>query len=203
MRRLITFALALLAIPSAFAQTCVHKDLSLTLTFITQIKRYKSPGNPLDSCRIMVKIVEKASHKAIQEISFGTQELYDGDFAKCRLVRSYVTGKNRKAIVIDDDYGDIVVADLNFDSREDLAIKSQNGNAGAYYTFYIQGPDKQFRIDHFLTDSVGIFPTSFNKAKRSLTVLIGGMWTTNNVYQLDKKGNWRLVRHRFYRTQVN
>ncbi len=51
------------------------------------------------------------------------------------------------------------MGDFNFDSTEDLAIRSEDGMAGTYYRFYVQGKDHWFRLDPFLTDSMQIVPT--------------------------------------------
>ena len=202
MHPLLSIGISLLLTPTMYAQTCIHKDLSPKFTFITQTKRIKQPDRVIDSGHVTIKIIDKASKKTIQVISLEIPELYDVDFAKCRLVRSYSTGKNKHDIITDTDYGDIIVADLNFDSREDLAVKSENGMAGTHYTFYIQGPDKQFRLDSFLTDSMNTFPCSFNKKRKTLTTLetAGAGWG-EQVYRLDtKKNKWSLIRHRFLRS---
>lgn len=75
----------------------------------------------------------------------------------------------RNAAILDTDFGDIVVADFNFESREDIAIRSDDENGGTYYRFYIQEKDKLFKLDSFLTDSMSIVPTYFNRTKKTLT----------------------------------
>jgi hypothetical protein len=200
--RPLLLTLSLFLLPRVYAQTCIHKDLSPTLTFITQTKRIKRPDNVFDSCNVTIKIIDKASKKTIQVISLETSDLYDGDYAKCRLVRSYSTGKNKHDTITDTDYGDMVIADLNFDQKEDIAVKSENGMAGTHYTFYVQGPDKQFRLDRFLTDSMQTFPFSFNKKRKTLTTLErAGVMCGEQVYRLDnKKNKWSMIRHRFLRS---
>jgi hypothetical protein len=114
---------------SAFGQTCIHGDLSRSLR-ITVTKRKSGDSAIVYQFPIEVTIIDKASKKKIQVISFKAIDLYPASFTKCNWVRSYSTGKNRNAIVRDTDFGDVVVADFNFDSREVIAIKSDDEFAG-------------------------------------------------------------------------
>jgi hypothetical protein len=184
---------------SIFGQTCVHDDLSRTLRVTTRIHRKAGDSDITHNWPIEVTIIDKVSKKTIQVISF-IATLYPEDFSKCSWARSYSTGKNRNAEVMDTDFGDIVVADFNFDSREDIAIKSDNENGGTYYRFYIQGKDKLFKLDSFLTDSMSIIPTYFNRAKMTLTTFqrAGARYEGEQIYRLDtRKNKWSLIRHRF------
>jgi len=187
-----------LLLTSTFGQTCIHDDLSSSLR-ITVTKR--KPGDSIlrSQVPIEVTIIDKASKKNVQVISFKATELYHKSFTKCNCVRSYSTGKNRNAIVTDTDFGDIVVADFNFDSREDIAIKSDEENSGTYYRFYLQGKDKLFRLDPFLTDSMSIVPTYFNKVRKTLTTYQrAGVRDAEQIYRMDMRTNkWHLIRHRF------
>ncbi|RYZ00342.1 MAG: hypothetical protein EOO11_01915 [Chitinophagaceae bacterium] len=84
-------------------------------------------------------------------------------------VRSYVTGYNRDKEALDNDYGDLVVADLNFDGREDLALKTDvGGTSGNYYTFFLQDDSGRFRKNDFLTDSVASFPGTIDARRKRL-----------------------------------
>jgi hypothetical protein len=185
--------------PAIFGQACTHDDLSKTLRIITQAKR--KPGDSVEAiqCPVEVTIIDKASNKIIQQISFKAPTLGYRSFVKCNCVRSYSTGKNRIAAIIGTDFGDIVVADFNFDSREDIAIRFDDENGGTYYRFYIQGKDRQFQLDSFLTDSMSIVPTYFNRAKKRLTTYrLAGVRDAENIYQLHVRENkWSLIRHRF------
>lgn len=165
MRILFTIFLSFL-LTSIFGQICIHDDLSKTLRITTEVKR--RPGDSIEAleCPVEVTIIDKVSKKTIQQISFKAYTLGYRSFVSCNCVRSYSTGKNRSAVITDTDFGDIVVADFNFDSREDIAVRSDDENGGTYYRFYIQGKDKQFRLDPFLTDSMQFVPTYFNKAKK-------------------------------------
>jgi hypothetical protein len=185
---------------SIFGQACIHDDLSQTLRIITKAKR--KPGDSLIAlqCPIEVTIIDKVSKKTIQQISFKAPTLGYRSFVKCNCVRSYSTGTNRNAVILDTDFGDIVVADFNFDSREDIAVRSDDENGGTYYRFYIQGKNRQFQLDSFLTDSMSLVPTYFNRTKKRLTTYqrAGARFEGEQIYQLDvRKNKWSMIRHRF------
>jgi hypothetical protein len=184
---------------SIFGQTCTHDDLSQTLRITTRALRKSGDSVLAHNCPIEVTIIDKASKKKIQKISFIAATLYSESFTKCNLVRSYSTGKNRNAAILDTDFGDIIVADFNFDSREDIAIRSDDENGGTYYRFYIQEKDKLFKLDSFLTDSMSIVPTYFNRTKKTLTTYQhAGVRLGEQLYRLDIRENkWSMIRHRF------
>lgn len=192
----------LFLLTSILGQTCTHDDLSHTLRFKIESRRPADDSTNGHDCTIIVTIINKASRKKIQIISFKGIEIYSSSFTKCSQVRSRSTWKNWKAPVMDTDFGDLVVADFNFDSREDLAIRSDDENSGTYYRFYIQGKDGSFTLDPFLTDSVSLVPTYFNPAKKTLTTYqvadVGH--EGEQVYRLDVRNNrWSMIRHRFIR----
>ena len=74
----------------------------------------------MDTCIVTVKIIKKETKKTIQMIHFGSGWLFDDAYNKCSDVRSYITGYNKKAMVQDSDFGSIIVADFNFDGKEDI-----------------------------------------------------------------------------------
>ncbi len=196
---LLTISFSLL-LTATFGQTCIHDDLSSTLRITSLAQR--QPGDSLIAfnCPVIVTISDKASKKTIQVITFTAIALYGKSFAKCNRVRSYVTGKNRNVEVVDTDFGDIVVADFNFDSREDIAIRSDDENGGTSYKFYIQGENKLFKLDSFLTDTMSFVPTYYNRVKRTLTTYqrAGARYEGEQVYRLDIRTNkWSMIRHRF------
>jgi hypothetical protein len=183
-----------------YGQICIHTDLSPKFSILNRSKRIKVKGQELDSCSIRVQIKDKRSNKILQELSFSSFLFNDDDWANCRSVRSYITGKNVKKEAIDNEYGDIIVADFNFDSREDIALKCDaGGNAGPYYNFYIQKPDGRFYLDPYLTDSMMLFPARFNGVKKTITTLghSGVGHVGENVYRFDAIENkWLHVSYR-------
>jgi len=159
----------------SYGQTCSHNDLSTKFDFRTTFRRLKSITTGYDSCIISINIVDKLTKKHTQTITLIPSA--DGDIFSdgdgCNSVRSYTTGKNVNAQSTDGDYGVFIIADFNFDSKEDIAVKNDvGGNSGPTYTYYIQNKNGQFLIDSYLTDNMEFFPTFFNKKKRTLTTVV-------------------------------
>ncbi len=157
--------------PSA-AQNCTHTRLSKQFNFRTYVKRGIS-DNGFDEAAVTVIVTDKATKKETQRINFKTERVFAEAFTNCTAVQSYATGFNTQRDNADSDYGDLVVADLNFDGREDLAIKTQEGsNSGSWYAYYLQDSTGKFRRNKYLSDEMGFFPAEMNKKKRTLTIVI-------------------------------
>jgi hypothetical protein len=176
-----TVFLALTAL-NIYGQTCIYTGLSKTFVFQTNIIRIKLDKEP-DSCLISVYIIIKTTEKTIQSIRFSSNFLLgDSSFVCCNNVRSYTTGKNINAEVIDNDYGDLIVADFNFDNKEDFAIKrEEGGNGGPLYNFYIQAENTTFTLDKYLSQTMIWFPANIDKGKRTLTTVVHA-----NAYQMSE-----------------
>ncbi|WP_345237366.1 FG-GAP repeat protein [Hymenobacter saemangeumensis] len=181
-------------------QVCTHPDLSNTLVFKTTLRRLKQPDGTLDSCIIRLAISNKLNQKPIQTISFSSNFLFASAFRQCRAVRSYLTGKNQDAPVVDNDYGDLIVADFNFDGREDVAVKNDSGgNGGPQYSYYLQTSSGKFILNKFLTNEMQFFPCSINKTRRTLTTQVhaGVNGLGETVFRLDgATQQWRVVSRR-------
>src|SRR5579862_3449625 len=157
MRIIACFILCWMAVTSGIAQTCTHSDLGRQLTIVTHSKRIATSF--ADSVIVKVSVRNKRSGSTPQQIVVVSHLFRSIDWCRCRDVRSYITGKNIRKVAIDNDFGDLIVVDFNFDGREDVALKTDGGgNGGPYYTFYRQDEKGHFQIDHFLTDSVSFFP---------------------------------------------
>lgn len=79
--------------------------------------------------------------------------------------------------------GDVVIADLNFDGREDIALISDHGYAD-FYTFYLQDASGRFEPNGSLTDNVRLFP-HIDQAHRTLHTfnLEGSEHTMERVFE--------------------
>lgn len=188
------------------AQTCLHTGLSKKFDFkITRVDIRKPNDTSLfGEKRISVEIYNKSDKRSFQSISFKSGELYD-DFKNCINDRSLITGKNKDAEVGDNDYGDIIVADVNFDGIEDLAIKDRwIGNIGAGYRFYLQTP-QGFKQNKYLTEEVVFFPWLLKpKSHLLITTVSPTPGTTIRTYgynAINKK--WRKVGERFVYHDTN
>lgn len=182
-----------------------HTELSKTFTFQSSIIRIYSDG--YDSNIVTLVVKNKNTKAIVYIVRFATDFLLgDSTFMNAN-IRSYTTGKNKEAVIPDNDYGDIVVADFNFDSREDFAVKREvGGNGGPIYNYYLQTADASFELDKFLSDTMKWFPGDFNKTKKTLTTWVhaSAVNLAETTYKLDPlTGKWsrysfRLVRYDEY-----
>jgi hypothetical protein len=150
----------------------MHRELSGTFNYLTNIKRIKTSNGDLDSCNVVIKVKSKDNSKIYFTIRFTTMFLFDSSYTQCNRTRSYITGINGGMQILDWDYGDLIVADFNFDNREDFAFKKEEFNAsGPIYDYYIQKSDSTFKREKFLSDSLPCFPHYFNRNEKTLTCM--------------------------------
>ncbi len=89
---------------------------------------------------------------------------------KLRLSRSYLTGKNENFDDLDNYCGEIVVADFNFDGKEDFATPiDQGASNGPHYAFYIQENENHFNLNSHLTNMLIWFPEKIDNDAKTLT----------------------------------
>jgi hypothetical protein len=179
-----------------YGQTCTHKELSNVFTFKTYIK--KNPENMHNpDCMIKIAIKEKSTNKTIQSIQFTSEMLFDSSYIHCNNVRSYTTGINKYTDVVDGDYGDLIVADFNFDDREDFAFKKgEGGNGGPLYIYYVQKADSTFIRDEFLCKNLDCFPCHFNKDNKILTTVcvFTAISVVKTIYKFDSlTDKWSII----------
>jgi hypothetical protein len=189
-----------LTVLTALGQTCTNTRLSNTFDFKTSINRIQF-GIKTDSCIITVFVKSKLTKLTVQTISFGTEyPLFKSSFVDCNNVRSYTTGINKNAEVVDNDFGDLIVADFNFDKKEDFAVKrEESGNGGPLYNYYIQTSPNKFKLDKFLSETMIFFPKEINKSKRTLTTLVhsSAVSVCETIYKFDSATNkWKEIGRR-------
>ena len=174
--------LAFIIIPQiALGQTCLHKNLSKEFNFEVKVRKIKKSKEEIDSNAVKVIVYNKITNKK-QELNFGASYLFQKTFINCKYVRSYSTGINKNAEIVDNDFGDIIIADFNFDNREDFAIKNDSGgNGGPTYNFYIQDANKNFKLDKFLTTEMAFFPSKIVAKNKRLVTYVHA-----NAYQLSE-----------------
>ena len=196
----LTFLFLLLTF-GAVSQNCLHQNLSKSFDFKTHLKRIHREGELIDTCVISVKIIEKKTKKIIQTIHFGSAFLFDDAYKKCSDVRSYITGYNENAMAFDSDFGSIIVADFNFDGKEDFALKNDSGgNSGPTYSFFLQNQNGKFIKDIFLSEQMEFFPSILNKKNKTLTTFVFVSYSRNSkmVYKYNsKKKIWKRIEHSF------
>ncbi len=152
------------------AQPVMYNDLSKKYFFKVIISKTVSDSTGIYRNPDMTLLILDRNKKIVQKITYKAGPLFDTAFGNKKNSRSYTTGARENAEVTDYDYGDLVIADLNFDGREDIAVKTDSGgDAGPWYTFFVQGSDGRFHKDNYLTDSVSSFPASINIKQLKLT----------------------------------
>ncbi|MES2064244.1 MAG: hypothetical protein V4456_20145 [Bacteroidota bacterium] len=163
-------------------------------------KHFNNAQSIVDSADVTLIIRDKKSGKLYQKISFGANYINEDVYKDCTKCRSYITGYHQKSEVLDYDYGDLIIADLNFDGREDIAIKNDSGgNGGPYYNFYLQGVNGQFILSQYLTTNMQSFPAEINAGSKTLTIQIHANVHQDQrntfKYNSDNK-KWRFIKHR-------
>lgn len=153
-----------------------------------------------DSSKIFIKVFDKDSKKMIDYIDIESRWLIMPPmFADCQNVRSLSTGVNVNKEVIDNEHGDFIIADFNFDDLDDFAIAVDfGGNGGTIYSFYVQRVNGKFELDQFLTETMLRFPIAFDRKKKTLTTSVHASAYENceTVYQLWK-GEWKEIEEKF------
>jgi hypothetical protein len=163
------------------AQECpVHEDLSLHFNFRVQLT-YSEESNRAE---ITVTVIDKSDPESIQTVKLDTEGFYADSFSDCKEVRSYSTHVNDTLASGDEnDSGNLIVADFNFDGLEDFAIKCDpGGNGGPIYEYYLQESDKKFHKSDYLSKSMMFFPIEINAEKNTLTTLVHA-----NSYQKERQ----------------
>lgn len=198
-RLLVLFTAILDSTPAVYGQNCKHTHLSGRYDFETAIVRIPR-GDYWDSSVVRLTIIEKRDKKQVQQITINSTFLFSSAFSNCNAVRSYVTGLNSNLADTDNDFGDLVIADLNFDGAEDIALKQDSGgNAGPVYNFYLQQKNRQFIADTFLTKHMEFFPTRINVKSRTLVTLAhaNAYQMAEHTYKFNQAtGKWEQIKHR-------
>jgi hypothetical protein len=152
----------------------------------------------LDSCQVRIVVADKRSKRPVFKTAFTSNYLFSRVYTEQNTVRSYTTGVGHSLETADYDYGDLIVADFNFDGKEDFAAKNDSGgNRGPTYNYYIQTKVGSFVLDRFLTEYMGHFPDRMNKTTRTLT-LESERWNYRykTAYRLNvKTGKWREIKY--------
>lgn len=164
----------------------MHTNLSCKFNYqTTKLVKPSAEDEVFKKYKVILGIYKKGNGKLIQGIIIddSLNVFYEDTYSNCKAVRSYITGYRKNAEVLDYDFGDLIIADLNFDGKEDIALKHDvGGNGGPLYGFYMQDKAGHFYIDHFLTNSVGSFPKYIDPNHKTLTTQIHA-----NVHQEGRK----------------
>lgn len=121
-------------------------------------------------------------------------------FEDCNQFRSLTTKYLNEVEIVDNYLGDFVVADFNFDNKEDFAIRTYfYSNGGPYYEYFLQTDNQKFIKDSFLSDEMIFFPSKFDfKNKRLINYVHASVHGVHeNIYQLLKNGKWEYVQSEY------
>jgi hypothetical protein len=153
------------------AQNCIDftssKEFDFDTMFISQDEKL------LGKAKVIIKIFSRKKQVKTQTIELENEFML-------KSTKSYRYCENNKSYSADiflesteNDFGDLIVADLNFDGKEDLAVKrEEGGNGGPTYNFYIQSKNGQFVLDEFLSNEMSYFPNYLNSKQKTLNVNI-------------------------------
>lgn len=189
---------ALLILVQSYGQKCEHSNLSKNYHFITSLKRFGKNGGKMGFYDIEIEIISKST-KQKQIVLIRSELIFEKDYLNCNAVRSYSTNVNTSAKVQDNDYGDLIVADFNFDGNDDVAFKNDSGgNGGPLYSFYLQSSKGTFIEDKFLSETVQFFPNEINIKNKTIITLVhaNAYQRSEDTYKLDKNGNWKQIKSR-------
>lgn len=179
----------------AFNLICNHNDLSYQFNYTLEYK-YFLQGKTQDEFWTMdIVISEKTgSRRMVDSVHHKLDFIHWSGFPDCNNCLSYITGKNSKRIVMDNDFGELVIADFNFDGREDFAVFNDvGGNGGPMYTFFVQNENRKFSRDPFLSDTMKYFPDDMDNNKKQLTTVVhaNACEFCKTTYHLDTvSGKW-------------
>lgn len=197
------FVLFLLAISTlTMAQNCNHINLSLKYNYKISVVKKKDEDDFLRTTKIIVEIMNKSTKKAVQRIIISEDlDLMESDYTDCNYSRSYVTSKSIKKQDTEDGINqDIVVGDINFDGKEDLAIKVASGNSGTLYKFFAMTKEGLFQEDNFLHKNVGYYPNEMNSKNKTITTWrpLGVDGVTQSVFKYDEAlQKWKMIKRQY------
>jgi len=197
-----------IAQPSAYVAlntTYTEKRLSNQFDMEVSFIQIADTINRADSCNLRIVLSDKQTQKRLDTISMVYYQYCYDIFSDRNSIRSYSTGLNADSIASDNYFGDIIVADFNFDKKDDIAIFQYcGGNGGPSYQFYIQNTDSTFSIEHYLTDTMRYFPEPINPKKKQLTTYVhaGACCIGRQIYQYNSTtATWKHISHTYLKRE--
>ena len=176
---------------------CIYTKLSEK--YIYEVKNIQNCDSSDLACEntTIVIIRDKKTLMVVDSINMFSGNHFSDVFTKPdERSKSYFTKYNLDATNVDGDFCDFIVADFNFDNKEDFAIVfDSEGSAGVTYNFFVQGLDSKLSLNTFLTDTLRVFPVQFYpKTKRLKSEARSGTcWHFETIYQLKNTSDWRAV----------
>lgn len=176
-------------------------ELSNEFSIHANVTRYcRNNINSSDSCVAILVIHDKTTNAAsLDTIAITSVAYFDDTFRDVKKIRSYSTKFNAGAEVVDNYYGDIIVADLNFDKKDDIiVINDMGGNGGTFYNYYLQDSSRKFILSSYLTDSMTYFPMRINRTNNTLTTYVRAFacHMSKHIYKFSSPNNYTQLSHK-------
>ncbi|KAF2327394.1 XAC2610-related protein [Flavobacterium daemonense] len=170
MKNYVINCIAFFVFVSSYSQTC--RDNMLSKKFDFEISTKSTDQNNLGSAEIKITILSKQKNNKIQTIDIKSEFILKSEsFKNCSNNKSYLKTVNSLIKVYDYDFGDFIIADFNFDDKEDLAIKrEEGGNGGPLYNFYVQTENQKFILNDMLSKEMESFPYFFDTKNKILRI---------------------------------
>lgn len=199
MRKRLYILIAICNLTISNAQNCVDFTTSKYFDFDTML--ISRDEKKLGKAEIVIKIFDRKKAQKIQTIHFESEFILKSEsFKYCENNKSYQADIFLQSN--ENDFGDLIVADLNFDGKEDIAIKrEEGGNGGPLYNFYIQSENQQFVLDEYLSNEISYFPDYINSKEKTLHVYIrvNSLTEEGITYLYDANKTWSVAKKMTYR----
>jgi hypothetical protein len=200
MKQLLFLLIAFSISTFGHAQNCIDFHLSKVYDF--DILLISKDNNDLGKAEIIIKIFDKWKKKKVQTINVESEFILKSkSFKECENNKSYSTNVHLESN--ENDFGDLIVADLNFDGMEDIAIKrEEGGNGGPLYNFYIQSKNQQFILDKYLSTEMSYFPDYIDTKEKTLHVYVrvDSLTEEGIIYSYTEKSKtWNVKKRTEYR----
>lgn len=178
----------------------IEKRLSNQFDIQVSFIQIADTVNKADSCNLRIVLSDRQTQKALDTLTLIYPQYCYDIFSSRNSIRSYTTGFNADSLASDNYFGDIVVADFNFDKKDDIAIFSNcGGNGGPTYQYYVQNSDSTFAAENYLTDTMRYFPEPINAKKKQLTTYVhaGARCMGRHIYQYNSTtATWKQISHK-------
>lgn len=158
---------------NAYNLRCDQTHLSEQFDIAVNFVRLTDSIEQRDSCIVQLLVRDKTNHTVLDSFAISSNFYDDDVFAGCDNARSYSTGYQTDQGHYNGYHGDIIIADLNFDHLDDIAIISDVGfTSNALYHYFVQTTGRKFVTDNFLTDSVAYFPEKIDPLRQQLVTRV-------------------------------
>ncbi len=184
-----------------YSQNCFYSDLSNEFSISTKLKTIENIDGIHDSSIVIIEITNKKDTTTTYKIQLSSIFFMDQEFTNCGNIRSYSIENEYQNEVIDNDYGDLIIADFNFDNKDDIAlIRDSGGNGGPLYNFYIQSDSFQFKLDFYLSNNVIYFPQNIDQELQELKTIVhaNAYQMCETIYSYNKRLDKWIIKNKKY-----